>query len=141
MKKFTDEYAIVANSAMSGLLDDGSRTTNWFSMKNRNKAAFLIQVGVTDTTVDAAVYQSADSTGGSPQALSGFAITQVAADEDNRNYIINVDASDLSSGYEYIACTITAGDGTNGANVACIAVADSRYKATDGDLAAVTEII
>jgi len=140
--KLSDNLAVVA--VVDPLLrDNAAGTSDWAGMAKHSKIMFVIAVGATDTTVDAKLQEATDSSGTGATDLSGKAITQLGATDDNKQVIIEVDASELSSGFDFVACVVTSGDGTAGADTCVIALAgDARYNPASGyDLASVAEIV
>jgi len=101
-------------------LNGASATTDWYDIRGFGRAVFIIAIGDTDTTVDASVYQATDGTGTGSKAISGGAITQVAADGDNRVVTIEVKPEnlDFANGFRYVQLKVTAGSGTTGAHIA-----------------------
>ena len=142
--KLSQEMAVVGT--IDPLLRDNATVkTDWIDMSKHQKCMFIIAVGATDITVDAKLREGLDSTGGSAQDITGKAITQLSATDDNKQAIIEVDASelDLADKYKFVSCQLIVGDGTNGADTTVIALA-SRYRydpASDADLASVVEIV
>ena len=140
--KLSDNLGIVA--VVSPLLrDDATGTSTWAGMAKHGKIMFVCAVGATDTTVDVKLQEATDSSGTGAADISGKAVTQLGATDDNKQVIIEVDASELSDGFDYVACLVTSGNGTLGADTCVIAISgDSRYKPASGyDLATVAQIV
>lgn len=98
----------------------------WLSVGDYDKLLFLIDVGDTDTTVDASVEQAKDAAGTDAKEVPGASITQIT--QSNRIASIEVDARalDVANGYAFARLNITVGNGVSGANVAAFAI---RYPA------------
>lgn len=125
------------------LRDDTTVNTDVIDLKNVFRVAFLVGVGATDITVDFAVRVSNNADGSSDAALSGASVTQYSATDDGKWKWVEVDAITVkAAGYRYIFGKFTVGNGTTGANVTCVALAQTRYgPATDFDLADVAEVV
>lgn len=140
--KLSQDLAVVATIDPQ-IADDATVSSDQVDMSKRDKVMFVISVGATDTTVDALVREATDDQGTDEQDLTGKAITQLAGTDDNKQAIIEVDASELSDGFTHVSLDITVGDGTTGANVSAVAlVGHARYQpASDNDLASVVQIV
>ena len=142
--KLSQEIAVVGT--IDPLLrDDATAETDWIDMSKHQKCMFVIAIGATDIVVDAKLREGLDSTGGTAQDITGKAITQLSATDDNKRAVIEEDASelDLADKYKFVSCQIIVGNGTLGADTTVIALA-SRYRydpASDADLASVAEIV
>jgi len=82
-----------------------------------DQATFLIGVGATDATVDAKVQEDDDPAMGSAEDIAGAAISQIAADGDNSEVVIEVDLSKAGR-KRYIRLLVTVGSGADGAALA-----------------------
>lgn len=140
----SQELAVVATVDPGALLDNTTATSDWVDISKFNKVMFVVAVGATDTTVDAIIQEADDSSGTNPATVSGKSITQLTgANGDNKQVILEANASEISSGKTHIACKVTVGDGTSGAYVTVIGLGGcARYNpASNNDLASVVEII
>jgi hypothetical protein len=136
----TENVSIVA-TVDPQLLDDGSVTSDWIDMSLYRKVSFIVNVGATDTTFDAKLQEATDDSGTSAQDITGFAITQLTANDDNKQVVIEIDATEISEDYTHVALVVTAGDGTLGVNVSAVGLAyEARYVAGD-HLASVVEVV
>lgn len=137
------EELAVAGAIDPQLVDNAAVTSDWVAMKNGDRVMFVVSVGATDITVDAKVQQATDASGTGAADMTGKAITQIAADEDNGQVIIEVKAEELTSTNTHVAVVVTVGDGTTGAYVSAIALQGRmRYKdAANYDVASVAEIV
>lgn len=136
----SDRLAVVATTDPQAIYDDATATTDFVDMSVFDKVMFIICIGATDITVDALLQESDASNGSSPSSISGKALTQVTADDDNKQFTIEVSASECSK--RYVGCNATIGDGSTGAFVTVIGIAgDARYSVGDSDLTSVAEIV
>ena len=123
------------------LVNNATVSSDLVNMSERRRMVFILVIGATDTTVNAKVREAQDSGGTGEQDLSDKAITQLGATDDDKQVVIEVAAEELSAGFTHVSLDVTVGNGTIGAYVAAVALADvSRYK-PDTDLASVAEIV
>lgn len=142
IRTYAPEYAVAA-TVDSQLLDAGSVTSDWVDMGTFDHVDFVINVGATDTTFDAKVQSADDSSGTNNTDISGLAITQLTATDDNEQVILRVRSDQLNTGDTHVAVVVTAGDGTTGVQVAGFGLGFySNYgPATEYDLASVSQIV
>lgn len=132
--------------ALIGALDPqdaggGAVTSDWAPIKLFEHAFGLLLLGATDGTVDAKLQEASDSSGTGAADLTGKAITQLSATDDNKQAVIDVQASDLSDGMTHVAMVVT-GAGTANLVAAGIFGVNPRYApASDNDVASVAEIV
>jgi len=71
---------------------------------------FKINMGATDGTLDAQVKQATAAAGTGSKNITGAAITQLSATDDNKQAIIEVQTSklDINNDFRYVAITLTA---------------------------------
>ena len=107
-------------AVMPQLVDNDTVETAWVPVTNANRILALISVGATDITVDAKIQQATDSSGTGAKDITGAAITQIAADGDNRVVSIDLEANhmDINNGFNHVQLQITVGNGSVGAYVA-----------------------
>lgn len=90
----------------------GTATTAWLDASQYPAVAALIQVGVlgASATVDAKFQQATSSGGAGAKAITGAAITQITA-TNNQEAIINlrVDQLDINNGFNFIQLSVTVG--------------------------------
>lgn len=140
----SEELAVVATIDPGALLDNTTATSDWVAVKNFKKIMFVVAIGATDTTVDAIIQEAVDGSGTTPTTVTGKAATQLsAAYGDNKQVILEVDASELLSTTSHVACKITVGDGSTGAYVAVVGLGGrARHEpASDFDLSSVVQIV
>jgi hypothetical protein len=101
----------------------------------------ILQVGVIDQVVDFKLQECATS-GGSYTDISGKSITQAAATDDGKTYLINLQAEELASGSRYVKASVTVGNGTSSlVSVVCLGF-DAKYgPGSDSDLTSVAQIV
>ena len=134
------------NGSIIGIINPADRvgtTTNGtaIDLAKFHQAMFILTVGNTDATVDFKLQESATTSSGYTD-ISGKAITTFSATDDNKQAIINLDASEMGSLKRYVRGVITAGSGT-ACVVAMLALGFSpRFRpATDEDLASVSQVV
>lgn len=101
----------------------------WFSVQNARRLFALLNLGVTDTTVDAKIQQATDSSGTGVKDVTGAAITQFSATDDGKAASIDLetDRLDHNNGFYYVRLLITIGNGATGANVAAEILMTARH--------------
>jgi hypothetical protein len=125
------------------LVDNATVSSDLVDMGVVRRLMFVLNVGATDTTVDAKLREAQDSGGTGEQDLSGKAITQLGATDDNKQVIIEVAAEELSAGFTHVSLDVTVGDGDTGAYVSAVGLGGipRHHPASDDDLASVAEIV
>jgi hypothetical protein len=139
----TEQIALVGRVSPQ-LIDNNTGDTAWVDISKFRRVAFLLLLGATDITVDFKLRSATDSSGTSAADISGYAITQFSATDDNKEAWIEIDENKMAAlGRRYVSARVTVGDGTLGGNVAVAALAGvARYEpASDNDLATVAQII
>jgi hypothetical protein len=141
MNYYLTENVSIAATVDPQLLNNNSVTSDWVDMSLYRKASFILNVGATDITVDAKLQEATDSSGTSAQDITGFAITQLTATDDNEQVVIEIDATEVSEDYTHVALVVTIGNGSTGAQISAVGLAyEARYVAVD-HLASVTEVV
>jgi hypothetical protein len=137
------ERAAVVGKIDPALRDDTTANTGAIDMSKFHEVMFILQVGATDITVDAKLQEDSDSGFGSASDISGKAIGQASATDDNKVWIINLKSDELTPSKRYARMLITVGDGTSGAYTSAVALGmRPRFgPASDDDLATVDEIV
>lgn len=112
------------------LADNTTAASDWIDARNARRLFALVNVGATDTTVDAKLEQASDSSGTGAKDVAGSSITQISATGDNRQVGIDLetDRLDHANGFYYVRLLITAGDGTAGANVSGAVLLSARHQ-------------
>lgn len=141
-RKYNNFHAVV-DRIVPQLVDDNSVETGYIDISKWTELVFSLNVGATDTTVDAKIVEAKTSGGGSAQDLTGAAITQITGSGDNKVAIINVRNVDVSQDYTHVKMTVTVGDGTTGAYVAAQVVGlDKKTSVTSSDdSSAIVEVV
>ncbi len=90
----------------------GTATSGWISMAEFQKLLAVVQVGAlgVSATVDANVQQAQDGIGTGAKAITGAAITQITAG-NNQQAEINLDAQqlDVANGFGYVNLSVIVG--------------------------------
>ncbi len=139
---FSERVAVLA-ALDPQTLDNTNATSDYAGLAKYERVAFLISVGNIDTstTVDAALYEAVNSAGGSAQALTGKALTQLGASGDNQQAVIEVSAAELSAGFTHVACRVTVTGSTATVSVVGLGIDGRLLPASDDNLASVVEIV
>ena len=141
---FSDRVAIV------GVIDPDAYTasasfdkfTDAIDMSRWGRVAFVVAAGTIDATgtVDFKVTECATS-GGTYTDLSGKAITQLAATDDDEQKIVEVSADELGSGKRYLKGALKTATAASDAAVIAVGLDAREEPASDNDLASVSEIV
>ena len=144
LEKLSQRVAVVAKIDPQ-LVDAAAKTSDYVDMTKFEKAIFILLVGATDITVDMKLRSFTNGSGGGGADITGKAITQYTADDDNKVAIIEITAEELAqvSGATHVAAVATVGDGSTGAQIALVALGgEAKYlPAVNYNLAAVKEIV
>lgn len=142
MTMFLQDFAL-AGAIDPQILDDGSLTSDWVSIKDFKQLAFVVNVGATDTTVDVKLQSADDSSGTNAADISGKAVTQLSATDDNKQVVLRLRADQVNSADTHVAVVVTAGNGTVGAYVsaACLGFHSGYSPANEYDVASVAQIV
>lgn len=127
MRTLTENYYIDMVSPQ--LVDNTTLGSGWILMDATEPVLFLLRVGATDITVDAKIQQATTSDGTGAKDLTGAAITQISATQDNRHVSIEVEPArmDIKNGFVYAQLLATVGDGSLGANLAMVVMKRTRH--------------
>lgn len=112
------------------LSDAATETSAWIPLHSGQRLIAIVRVGATDTTVDAKIQQAKDSSGTGVKDVTGAEITQLTGTDDNKHVGIDLELAgniDQANGFCYGRLSITAGDGTTGANIAGFVIVDERH--------------
>ncbi len=125
------------------LVDNTSKTSDWAAGADFEEFEILLMVGATATTVNAKVQGATDASGTGAADLTGKAITELEAADDNKQVRIRVSAEELrAQSKSHLALVVTVGDGTSGAQIAAaIYGLKPHYLPADEDLASVDETV
>ena len=143
----TEQLALVGRVSPQ-LVDNNTQDTAWIDMSKFRRVAFLLLLGATDIVVDFKLRSATDSSGTGAADISGKAITQLTATDDNKETWNEIRADEMAAlasgaGRRYVSARVTVGDGTLGGNVAVAALAGvaRNEPAADNDLATVVQIV
>jgi hypothetical protein len=132
-----------------GIIDPDAYTaatylTGAIDMSKWNRVVFIVMAGDlgSSATVDFKVTEASTS-GGSYSDISGKAITQLtqAGTDDNKQALVEVLASELGSGKQFIKGSFTVGTATSDGGVIALGFHPRFGPAGDFDLTAVDEIV
>lgn len=105
------------------------------------RVVFVLQLGVIDTTVDFKL-QEAASAGGTYSDISAKAITTLAATDDNKQVMIELQGSEMGSGKCFARCVLTSGSGTVCLSSVLALGFEPRFApATGDDLATMAQVV
>jgi len=88
----------------------GTVPASYIDVSNFERFQFKINMGATDGVLDAQVVQATAAAGTGSKNITGAAITQLSATDDNKQALIEVQVSkmDINNDFRYVAITITA---------------------------------
>lgn len=104
-------------------------STPWLNMAQHNRIVALILGGAITGTLDAKLEQATDAAGTGAKDITGKALTQFAATDDNKQAAINLrqDQLDMANGFDHVRLTLTPTGGTTNLAGAVVLGGDSRY--------------
>lgn len=142
MDQPSERVAVVATvDPVNG--NNAANSSDYVDMSKFASAMFILLAGAMDSTLDFKLVEATDSGGTGAQDLSAKAITQeTGGDDDNRQWIINVKAEELSAGFTHVKAVATCGNGTTNLIAVVGLGLDPKYgPASDNDLATVDQIV
>lgn len=74
---------------------NGGVSTNWFAVNDYHRIVVIVSAGTLTGTLDVAVFQATNLAGGSAKIVTGKAITQLAATEDEEIAAIEIRTEEL----------------------------------------------
>lgn len=106
----------VANPAV---ITTATVPASYIDVSNFEAFAFVFELGATDGVVDLQVVQATAAAGTGSKNITGAAITQLSATDDNKQVAVEVDVNklDLANGFRYVAVTATIAGATTAAIV------------------------
>ena len=142
--KLTEKLAVVS------VIDPDAYTArtltgDYVDMSKFNRVMFVFMAGemASSGELDGAIHEATNDTGGGARLIAGKEITTLweHTTDDDKQAIIEVDAGDLSAGYDFVAPVMVIG--TDAVDAACVGLAGvPRYHpAAADDLASVDEIV
>jgi len=89
----------------------GVEATEWVSLANYHRAVVMVFCGALTGTLDVAVWQATNAAGAGAKAVTGKAITQLAATDDYEQVIIELQTEELDAdgSFDYIRAQCTNG--------------------------------
>lgn len=141
-RDYPDAYAAVVAAIDPQTVDNAAVTSDWADMRNFDYVMFVVNVGATDITVDAKVQSADDASGTNAADISGLAVTQLGATDDNKQVVLIVSHDELNGDDDFAAVVVTVGDGTTGAIVSAVGIGfGSDYEpASNYDVASLAQI-
>lgn len=126
-RTFNEHYRL--DAIVPQTVDDNTATTGWIRVIGQ-RIVGMVFVGATDIVVDAKIRQAQDASGTGADDITGAAVTQFTATDDNKWATIDVDAAKLNinNGFNHVALVITVGNGSTGAVVAGALLQEARHK-------------
>ena len=91
--RFTEEFKML--DRLPPLTYNGGVSTDWFSVRDYHRIVVIVSAGTLTGTLDAAVFQATNLSGGSAKVVTGKAITQLAATEDEEIAAIEIRTEEL----------------------------------------------
>lgn len=119
-------------------------TSDWVDTAKYPFIAAYMNVGAITGTFDMKLQQATDSSGTGAKDITGAAITQLSASDDNKQVIINLKVEELDDegGFQFVAAIVTPTGGTTNFSSTTILGSMPRYAPVlDHDLSTVAEII
>ncbi len=94
----------------------GTLPASYIDVSNFERFVINIAYGASDGVFDAQVVQATAAAGTGSKNITGAAITQLSATDDNKQVTIEVqtDQLDIANGFRYVAVTFTAAGTTTG---------------------------
>lgn len=131
--------------AILGVINPADRdgtTTNMtgINLGRFHQALFILSVGNAAAVVDFKLQESASSGSGYTD-ITGKAVTQFAATDDNKQALINLDSAELSDGKKFVRGVLVCGAGACVVSVVAVGVSPRFLPANDSDATSVKEII
>lgn len=126
-QSFAARHKLIA--AYPGLVDGNTLATAWVSLSDSVRVVAGVLVGDTATTVDAKLQQATDTAGTGAKDVTGAAITQLSATDDNKHVTIDCEAAHLDehNGFTCVRLLITVGSDGSGGNVAGFLLLPTRH--------------
>ena len=99
-QEFTETHELLER--LPPLTYNGGVSTNWFAVNDYHRVIVIVSAGTLTGTLDAAVFQATNLAGAGAKAVTGKAITQLAAGHDE--YIsgieIRTEELDVDGGFD-----------------------------------------
>ncbi len=100
--RFTEEWAVLDRIEIAAWA--GGISTHWNSLMNYHRVAVVVDVGVLGSTLDVAVWQATNVAGTGAKVVTGKALTQLAATDDDSHCVIELrtEELDVDGGFDCI---------------------------------------
>jgi hypothetical protein len=121
-----------------------ARSSSWVDISKFPKFAGIALAGAITGTIDAKLEQATSNAGAGAKDVSGKAITQLTASDDNKQAVINCSQEDLdfNNGFKYVRLTITPTGGSTNLLGGLLIGGDLRYgPPEDFDATTVAEVV
>ena len=115
MQSQPSERAAVVATIDPANYNNSTQNSDYVDMSKFHEAMFVVLLGAVDSTVDFKLRESRDTSATGEQDISGKAITQFTASDDNKQAVINLKSEELTaqpSQYRYVRARLTVGNGT-----------------------------
>lgn len=127
----------------------GAQNSDWIDLGKIDQVMAVVMAGTigAGSTLDSKLTQATASDGSGEKDISGKAITQLVAADDDKQAVINcrADELDIANDFRFVRLVQTGGTGSPATTVdhsALLFGFGARYEpASDGDLASVDEIV
>ena len=124
-EQFTEVHELLGR--LPPLTYNGGVSTDWMAVNDYHRVVVIVSAGTLLGTLDVAVFQATDPAGSGAKVISGKAITQLAATDDNAICAIEIrtEELDVDGGFDCIRVQTT----SSAANVFSVIVLGvvSRY--------------
>ena len=135
------EKAGVVSTIDPANYNNSTQNTDYVDISKFSEVLFVVALGAVDSTTDFKLREAQDTGGTGEQDLTGKAMTQLGAADDNKQVVVSVKAEELSNNYRYVRGRLTVGNGTTNI-VAVVGLGVPRYApATDDDLSSVAQVV
>lgn len=114
-ERFTEVHKLLAR--LHPATRGGNVSTEWVSMRDYHRAVAIISTGYLNATLDAAVWQATDLAGTSAKIVTGKAITQLAATDDEEISAIEVRTEELDVDGGFDCIRVQTSNGAAASNV------------------------
>lgn len=144
MNANASEVAAVVGVVDPADLATSAASTGWVYAGDFFRFLAVVQAGALSGTLDAKIEQATTSAGGGAKDVTGRAITQLAATDDNVQALINVkhDDLDIANGFDYLRLTVTPTGGTANLGSAVLLGFNARHNpASSKDASSVKEVV
>lgn len=119
----------VINVIKPQTVNNAAAVSGWLSMADAVRIFCLINIGATDITVDAKIQQATSAAGANAKDVTGAALTQYTATDDDKYASIDLEAAalDINNGFYFVQLSITVGNGSTGALLSASIIRECRH--------------